>query len=280
MVNQLKSLASSMNAKIIGSGSESLILAHGYGGDQCIWDKIVPTLAMHYSVVVFDWAFSGSVDNDQNVFDHDKYSTYYGFADDLISLMEEMNLKSVVFMGHSMSGMIGCIASIKRPDLFRKLVLLGATPRYINSDDYEGGFDESTIDNIISTIESDFQQWSTGFATAIVGSTNEPNHIEKYESSLKTMRPEVALTVAKAVFYSDHRPILEKVTTACTIIQTTSDMAVPNTVGFYMMNNIKGKSTVEIVDNDGHFPQLTACDQLLDVMGLVLGFCIDSEEAN
>ncbi|XP_043725615.1 probable strigolactone esterase DAD2 [Telopea speciosissima] len=124
-----KSLWSSMNAKIIGSGKECVVLAHGYGGDQSVWEKIVPHLTKsRYRVLVFDWSFSGSV-NDLNLFDLDKYSSLEAFADDLIVLMDEMNLTSSVLIGHSMSGMVGCIASIKRPHLFKKLILLGASPR-------------------------------------------------------------------------------------------------------------------------------------------------------
>jgi pimeloyl-ACP methyl ester carboxylesterase len=272
----VKSLSSAMNAKIVGSGKDSIILAHGYGGDHTVWDKIVPTLSQHYRGIVFDWVCAGAV-KDFNLFDYEKHSSYDGFADDLIGLMDEMKLKGVTFMGHSMSGMFGCIASVKRPDLFQRLVLLGASPRYINLDDYEGGFDEPAIANIITSIESNFQNWATGFTPLVVGSHNEPNHLRKFESSLKSMRPEIALAMAKTVFYSDHRQVLDKVTKPCTIIQTTSDVAVPNSVGFYMMDRIKGKSTVEIVDNDGHLPQLTADKELIGVLSGVLGFGIVDE---
>lgn len=124
--------SSAMNAKTTGSGSETVVLAHGFGGDQSVWDKIVPYLARHYQVLVFDWAFSGAAVKDDGVtlFDPVKYSSYEAFADDLIGLLDELNLKSVVFVGHSMSGMIGCIASVKRPGLFTRLVLVGASPRY------------------------------------------------------------------------------------------------------------------------------------------------------
>lgn len=124
-------LSSAMNAKIIGSGSETIVLAHGFGGDQSIWDKIVPDLAEHFRVLVFDWLFSGAV-KDQNLYDPDKYSSYDAFASDLIDLVDELNLKSFIFIGHSMSGMIGCIASVKRPELFKSLILLAASPKYVN----------------------------------------------------------------------------------------------------------------------------------------------------
>lgn len=119
-----------MNARILGSGKETIILAHGYGGDHSVWDKVISSLAQTYQVLVFDWSFSGAV-KDLDLFDAVKYSSYDAFADDIIALLEEMSLKSSVFVGHSMSGMIGCFASVKRPDLFSRLVLVSSSPRYI-----------------------------------------------------------------------------------------------------------------------------------------------------
>lgn len=125
-----KGLSTAMNTKTVGSGREAIVLAHGFGGDQSLWDKILPDLAQHFRVVVFDWSFSGAVE-DHTLFNPLKYSSYDAFANDLIALLDEMNLQSLVFVGHSMSGMIGCIASIKRPELFKQLILIGASPRYL-----------------------------------------------------------------------------------------------------------------------------------------------------
>ena len=123
-----KGLSAAMNARILGSGKEAIVLAHGFGGDQSLWDKITPSLALTHRVLVFDWSFSGAAN--MNLYDSDKYSSYESFADDLIALLDEFKLRGSVFMGHSMSGMIGCIASVKRPDLFKRLILIAASPRY------------------------------------------------------------------------------------------------------------------------------------------------------
>ncbi|KAL6974359.1 hypothetical protein U1Q18_028542 [Sarracenia purpurea var. burkii] len=273
MVMVGKSLSEAMNAITVGSGPETVVLAHGYGGDQSVWDKILPHLARRCRVLVFDWGFSGAV-NDPDFFDAVEYSTFDAFADDLIALLEEMNLvrSPSVFVGHSMSGMIGCIASIKRPELFSRLVLVGASPRYINSGDYEGGFESSEVDQLLSNIESNFHQWAPSFAQLVVGA-GDPLAVEKFGKCLKRMRPEAALAVADLIFRSDQREMLEKVTIPCTIVQTTNDVAVPTSVADYMRKKmIQAKSTVEIIDADGHFPQLTAHRQFLEVLGGVLGF--------
>ncbi|CAH1434597.1 unnamed protein product [Lactuca virosa] len=146
-----KTLSSDMNARIIGSGKETLVLAHGYGGDQSVWDKVLPGLSQTYQVVVFDWSFSGAIKDPNTLFDPAIYCCYDAFSDDLTALLEELNLDSTVFVGHSMSGMIGCIASIKKPHLFKRLILIGSSPRYVNSESYEGGFDIKDIEQLFST---------------------------------------------------------------------------------------------------------------------------------
>ena len=143
--------------------------------------------------------------------------------------------------------------------------------RYLNTDGYEGGFGTMQIDQIISSIESDYHGWATNFAPLVVGPCDALS-IEMFMKCLRRMRPEVALPLARTVFLCDHREVLERVTTPCTIIQTTNDAVVPNSVAHYMHNKIQGKSTVEMIEAGGHYPQLTAHLQLLDVLGRILGF--------
>ncbi|XP_027343789.1 strigolactone esterase D14-like [Abrus precatorius] len=264
MATSEKGLSAALNAKTEGCGSETIVLAHGYGTDQSIWDKILPLLAQNYRLVVFDWPFSGTINN-KNLYDPVKYSSLEDFADDLITLVNEMNLKTVTFVGHSMSGMIGCIASIKRPQLFKRLVLVAASPRFQNSDDYEGGFSSSDIEQLLSNIETNYENFASDFASSVGDSVNDLS-VDKFEKSLIKMGPRVALSLAKTIFHCDCREILGKVETPCTIIQTTIDKAVPRSVALYMEKKIKGEVTLEIIDTIGHFPQLTAPVKFVEVL--------------
>ncbi|ONK59420.1 uncharacterized protein A4U43_C08F6250 [Asparagus officinalis] len=224
-----------MNAKIVGNGDKTLVLAHGYGGSLSIWDYVLPRLSQSNRVLLFNWSFSSSVDPLISPFDPTKYSSLSAFADDLIALLDEMKMEGVVYVGHSMAGMIGCIASVKRPDLFSHLVLIGASPRYLNSDDYKGGFDRKEVENIFSVIISNFTTWARNFATLAMA-TSDPVPIEKFCKSFLGMRPETALSVAKAIFLSDWRDILEKIEICfafeCVfdvLAYTDKDVAVPFT---------------------------------------------------
>lgn len=269
MATTEKGLAAGLNARIVGCGTETIVFGHGYGTNQSIWDKILPLLSQNYRLVLFDWPFSGTV-KDENLYDPLKYTSLEGYAHDLITLLNEMNLKHVTFVGHSMSGMIGCFASIKSPHLFKRLVLVGSSPRYLNSDDYEGGFSNTYIEQMLSNIEGDYENFASTYATLASGPMNGL-YADKFEKCIKEMRAEVALSLVKTVFYSDCREILDKVETPCTIIQTNKDVAAPHSVALYMQNKIKGKVTLEIIDTIGHFPQLNMPHEFVQVLRNALG---------
>ncbi|XP_013714559.2 probable esterase KAI2 isoform X2 [Brassica napus] len=266
VINQkISSLSAAMNAKIIGSGERSMVLAHGFGGDQSVWDKIIPVLSQTFKVLVFDWLFSGAI-KDQTLYDPSKYNSLDPFSDDLIALMEELKFGPVVFVGHSMSGMIGCAASIKRPDLFTNLIPIAASP----SEDYRGGFESKDIDTIITSISSNYEAWAVAFTSVVVDSRDSLS-VQRFEKCLKKMKPETALALAKIVFGSDERELLDQVSVPCHVIQPRNDVVVPVSVAYFMQEKIKGESTVDIIEDAmGHFPQMTSHIELLGVMKRLL----------
>ncbi|TVU01957.1 hypothetical protein EJB05_52606 [Eragrostis curvula] len=253
------------NAREVGSGKTTVVLAHGYGADQGLWDNLVPSLSQTNKVLLFDWDFAAGEEED----DGGRY-TFDRFADDLIALMDEKEVRGAVVVGHSMSAMAACIASVRRPELFAHLVLLCASPRYINSEEegYVGGFERAGIDGMLDAMASDFDAWVRGFVPNAAGDPESVPHLEK---SFLAMRPAVALEVAKMIFLGDQRDVLDDVTAPCTIVQVNNDFAAPPSVAEYMQRRMKGAEVaVEIIDSVGHFPQLVAPQQLLDILHGVL----------
>lgn len=238
---------------------------------------MLPHLAETNKVVLFDWDFSGGGgDGEKAAAEEEEEYTFEGFADELVALMEEMGVSGAVYVGHSMAGMIGCIASINRPGLFTHLVLVGASPRYINSDDYEGGFDEPEIDAMLATISSDFLSWAKGFVPLIVGAAaDNPSAAETLARTFFAMDPRVADALARMIFLGDNRGVLGRVAAPCTLVHASGDPAAPPCVGRYMEGRI-GRAALVTVDSAGHFPQLVAPDEMLRILDAVLA---EEEEA-
>ncbi|KAM0884760.1 hypothetical protein ACQ4PT_030775 [Festuca glaucescens] len=261
-----------MNARIFGNGGETLVLAHGYGGTRFVWDDVVPSLAERFRVVVFDWSFSGATADDGGR--SERPCSYHGFADELVALMDELELKGAVYVGHSMAGMIGCIASVARPDLFSHLVLVGASPRYINEDGYEGGFDRGEVDAMLAAMEADFAAWVPLFAQAVVGA-DHPAAVARFAKQLATMRPATALRVLRAVLTCDARAVLPDVKAPCSIVHCGRDSVAPLAVARYMQRAMvacagaRGADTV-VIESSGHFPQLAAPKEFVQAIEAVL----------
>uniref|UniRef100_A0A0E0KZ70 AB hydrolase-1 domain-containing protein n=1 Tax=Oryza punctata TaxID=4537 RepID=A0A0E0KZ70_ORYPU len=271
-----------MNARVLdagGDGETTVVLAHGYGGSSHIWDDVAPALAKKFRVVVFDWSFSGDVIvDDDDVVSEEMSCSYFGFADELVAMMDKLALREVVFVGHSMAGMIGCIASVARPELFGRLVLVGASPRYINDDGdgYVGGFERSEVDAMLAAIEADFAAWAPLFAEAVVGPAPgaHPSAVAKFAKQLGRMRPGAALRVMRVVLTCDVRGVLRDVAAPCTIVHCARDAVAPLAVALYMQRAMaRGGApapAVVVMESSGHFPQLTAPMEFVRVMEDIL----------
>ncbi|KAI5020781.1 hypothetical protein ZWY2020_045669 [Hordeum vulgare] len=261
--------ANAREVVVAGGEGPTVMLAHGYGMDQASWDKILPSITKANKVVLFDWDFTAGAEGD----DEARY-TFGRFADDLIALMDEREVSGAVLVGHSMSAMVGCIAAARRPDLFAHLLLLCASPRYINSEEegYVGGFDEASIHAMLGAMESDFQAWVKGFVpNAAGGAANDmaAATVEPLERSFLAMDPAVALGVARMIFLGDQRPALDAVPTPCTIAAVRHDFAAPPVVAEYMERRMTN-AAVEIIESVGHFPQLVAPQRVADMLDNVL----------
>ncbi|XP_021804807.1 strigolactone esterase D14-like [Prunus avium] len=257
-------IVQALNTHVYGNGSQTLVLAHGFGSDQTVWHFLIPFLACYFKVVVFDLVFSPNVD--PKLYDPERYDSNFGaYAEDLLCLLDRLNVNKTVYLGHSMSAMVGCIASIQRPHLFQHLILLGGSPRYLNTTRYNGGFTRAELDAFFNQLDQNFSNWVLSFAPIAIG-VKDTSAIAEFENSLGRMAPKIAVSVARTVFLSDLRRILPQVVVPSSIIQSRKDFVVPKTVAFYMKKRLGGPARVKILNTEGHFPQLTVYPLLLKVL--------------
>ncbi len=252
------------NLKVVGSGEQVIVLAHGFGSDQSLWKHLVPHLVDEYRVVLFDNIGAGTTNPEY--FDFERYTTLEGYAYDVLAILEELQIQSCIFVGHSVSAMIGAIASITRPDLFSKLILINGSPRYLNDADYYGGFEQEDLDQLFEAMKSNYKAWCSGFAPLAVGGDMDSVAVQEFSRTLFNMRPDIALSVAQTIFQVDLRQILCHVTVPCHILQSIKDLAVPVVVSEYLHQNLGSESIVEVMTSDGHLPQLSSPDIVVPVL--------------
>lgn len=255
------------NIRIIGENSpekRTIVLAHGFGTDQSVWKYFVPHLTADYRVILFDNMGAGPTNPEY--FDFDRYSSLDGYAYDLLAILESQKVNSCIYVGHSVSAAVGMIASISRPELFSKLVMLAASPKYLNDGDYHGGFKEDELAQLFSAMTSNFKAWVNGFAPLAVGGDMNSEAVQEFSRTLFNVQPDIAISVARTIFQSDLRQLLKQVTVPCHILQSTKDLAVPVAVSEYLHRNLGGLSIVEVMGSDGHLPQLSSPDIVIPVL--------------
>jgi sigma-B regulation protein RsbQ len=243
------------NVQVRGSGAQAMVFAHGFGCDQAMWRHVAPAFEDSFKTVLFDSVGAGG--SDLSAYDPKKYAVLDGYADDVIEILRELDLKGVVFVGHSVSAMVGVLASLKAPELFSKLVLVGPSPRYINDDDYVGGFGAEQINELLEFLDENPMAWSQAMAPAIIGNADRPELGEELTASFCRTDPAIAKEFARATFMSDNRADLPKVATPTLILQCSDDIIAPLEVGHYLHDRIPG-SDLRILAATGHCPNLSA----------------------
>jgi sigma-B regulation protein RsbQ len=231
------------------------MLAHGFGCDQNLWRLAVPSLARRFRVLLFDHIGAGA--SDLSAWNPDKYSTLAGYAQDVLAICRDLDLRDVVFVGHSVSAMIGVLAAVEEPQRFAKLVLLTPSPRYIDEGDYRGGFSHDDIEELLESLESNYLGWSQAMAPVIMGNPHRPELGQELTNSFCRTDPAIARVFARATFLSDNRADLAKLSIPTLVIECSQDVIAPREVGAFVHQQITGSQLVTL-DATGHCPQLSA----------------------
>jgi sigma-B regulation protein RsbQ len=245
------------------NSEQTIIFAHGFGTDQTAWDKVKTAFANNYKIILYDNIGAGK--SDIEAYDPAKYQSLEAYAQDLVDIVEALQLKDAIFVGHSVSSMVGSLASLVMPGAFSKMILIGASPRYLNDNGYQGGFTQATLDDLYTAMQSNYYEWAGGFSKLAMGNEHNPALANNFAQSLLSLRPDIALAVARSIFQSDFRHILAFIKRDVLLIQSASDVAVPNEVALYLKQNITG-STLITVDSDGHFPHISAPQAIINAI--------------
>ena len=264
---RLMSLQHRNNVHVSGKGKTTMFLAHGFGCDQNMWRLLEPTYAERYRIVLFDLVGSGG--SDLAAYDRKKYSTLHGYADDVCELVAEYADGPAIFVGHSVSAMIGMLANLKTPERFAGQVMIGPSPCYINDGDYVGGFTRKDIEGLLETLDSNYLGWSSNMAPAIMGAPDKPELGVELTNSFCRTDPEIAKQFAHVTFLSDVREELRKLKAPTLIVQCNDDLIAPVAVGKYMKQQVP-HAMLAVIANIGHCPHLSAPSVCIDAIDTFL----------
>jgi sigma-B regulation protein RsbQ len=237
-----------------------MVFAHGFGCDQAMWRYVWPAFSDEFRVVLFDHVGYGG--SDASAFDRRRHASLDGYVADVLEILDELDLEDVVFVGHSVSAMIGVLAAGARPERFGRLVLVGPSPRYLDDEGYVGGFSEEDIAGLLDSLESNYLGWSSAMAPVIMGNPDRPELGEELVNSFCRTDPEIAAAFARATFLADNRRDLDRVRVPSLVLQCSDDAIAPRPVGEYVAERLPDGRFV-LLAAVGHCPNLSAPEETI-----------------
>lgn len=261
---------------IRGNGPRAIIFAHGLGLDQTSWNGILPAFSGKYKIVTFDHVGCGL--SDMSFYDETKYATLRGYAEDLVEICEVLHLDHSIFVGHSVSSMIGVIASLKSRTCFSKMIFIAPSPHYIHDPELnDGGFPKDQLDSIITSIDRNYSEWVRLNIPTILNNPDKPDIENALIKSFLRVDQKIARQFALATFFSDYRKELLTFNIPSLILQCKNDIMSPLQVGDYLHAHLDN-NTLKVLDADGHFPHLTHPKKVVNAIRDFLTNSHDAEQ--
>jgi sigma-B regulation protein RsbQ len=251
------------NVHVAGNGTQPMLLAHGFGCDQNMWRFIVPAFSDEYKIVLFDYVGSGK--SDLRAYDAAKYSTLEGYAEDVLDICHALDLRETIFVGHSVSSMIGVLAAQREPERFERLIMIGPSARYINDAPYVGGFERSDIEGLLETMEKNYIGWANFLGPVVMQNADRPELSAELTESFCSTDPVIARRFAEATFLSDNRTDLAGLQVPALVLQCADDLIAPRSVGDFVHQSL-ARSTFQQMKATGHCPHLSHPEETIELM--------------
>ena len=249
------------NVKVTGRGTTPMLFAHGFGCDQNMWRYLVPAFEDDYRIILFDYVGSGK--SDLAAYDPARYGTLDGYAQDVLDICHALDLHDVTFVGHSVSSMVGVLAAKREPERFRRLILVGPSPRYLNDDGYVGGFERADIEGLLDLMDKNYIGWASFLAPVIMKNADRPELGQELQESFCSTDPKIARRFAEATFFADNRRDVDGLDIPALILQCSEDAIAPIEVGNYLHRAMPA-STLRVMKATGHCPHLSHPDETID----------------
>lgn len=252
------------NVKVFGKGTQPMLFAHGFGCDQNMWRFVTPAFEENYQIILFDYVGSGK--SDLRAYSAERYANLDGYAQDVLDICSALELGDVIFVGHSVSSVIGMLASIREPQRFERLIMIGPSPCYINDPaGYVGGFERADITGLLDVMEKNYIGWANFLAPVVMKNQERPELTRELEESFCSTDPKIARRFAEATFFSDNRTDLPKVTIPSLVMQCSEDAIAPLDVGDYLQSHLPG-STLRVMEATGHCPHMSHPDETIRII--------------
>lgn len=251
----MPSIVERNNVTVTGEEGQPMLFAHGFGCDQNMWRYVTPAFEADYRLVLFDYVGAGG--SDLSAYDPDRYDTLEGYAQDVLDVCEALALDDVIFVGHSVSTVVGMLVAIEQPERFDELVLVGASPCYLNDPpDYYGGFNRDALEGLLEMMDKNYLGWADYFASLLMQQADATEVVDVLDRSFCSTDPHVARQFAEVTFFSDYRDVVPNVPTSSLLVQCADDIVAPPSVSHFLEQHLPD-TTLTVLDAAGHCPHMS-----------------------
>jgi len=239
-----------------GEGKSSLLFIHGWAGDSSVWYRQLDYLSDRFRTVCLDLPGHGKSGWQDIKFD--------SLIDDILFICRELRLKNVALFGLSFGGQIAIRLALEST-LFKKLILVDTTPKFIKGDGFKTGLSLSQVRKLSKQLDDNFPNILVVFARSLF--TEKERKKETFANTWSVFlkrrsfpKKEALKKMLGMIEDIDFRDELSKIKIPTLIICGEKDNICPVYVAEFFNKNIIN-SKLQIIKQCGHMPLLTEPDK-------------------
>ena len=237
-----------LDYKIYGKGRPTLLFIHGSFIDQTYWKAQVDYFKNQYTVVTFDLGGHGKSGNNRDVW------TIEEFGEEVVAVLQQLDLKEVILIGHSLGADAMLEAAIEYPD---NLIGLIAVDFFKNVGTQ---FPEDQRQQIMESLHTDFPKASEAYARTGLLTQQTPAAVsEKVVKAYRNADPDMGTKSIDALFGYTKREceLLEKLRLKIHLINVdympTNQEALRKYTTNFDLHSIHGTSHFPMIENPEEF---------------------------
>ena len=175
----------------VGQGEPTLVFVHCWSCDSTYWDAQVAAFASIRRVVTLDLAGHGRSSRDREEW------TVPAYAADVQAVIEDLDLREVVLVGHSMGGPIIVEVARRLPDRIAALIPVDTIQ------DAEFRFEPGQLEQFLAPFRDDFPGAVTGFVQGMFADGADPVLVAAIAADMAAAPPDVAVASLEELFSFD-----------------------------------------------------------------------------
>ncbi|MCB0832388.1 MAG: alpha/beta hydrolase [Bacteroidetes bacterium] len=231
---------------VTGHGEKTLFFVHGWCINGSYWDSQVAAFQDRYRVVTVDLAGHGASKVTREDWSFDRY------AQDVVNVIQYLDLKNVILIGHSMSGSIITRVSLTMPD--RVIALIGID----NFNDVAAPLDsvqESQIAQLIEVLKTNYRETAVAISSASLFSpTTDSSVIKRVLNDIENADPATSASTIESVTGESkvEGAILKKLKLPLWLINSDRNSVNEEALKEYCPKSYK----IKWVSGTGHYPMI------------------------